>query len=118
MTRRLSFMVGVSSSDSGDHSVGRMVKRLNCSTRERWVLPAVSARLTSSITVGSSASSAIVVGHGLADDRAGLRKRLEVCRRDVLARRRDDQLFLTVNDPELAVGPGLRDVAAVDPTLG
>src|SRR2546427_79178 len=30
-------------------------------TREMWVLPAVSARLTSSITVGSSASSAIVV---------------------------------------------------------
>src|ERR1700687_1594221 len=59
ITRRLSFIVGVSSSASGVHSPGRMVNRLNCSTRERCVLASVSARLTSSTLCGCSASSAI-----------------------------------------------------------
>ena len=35
ITLRRSFRVGVSSSDSGVHSAGRIVNRLNCSTRER-----------------------------------------------------------------------------------
>src|SRR5262249_47113203 len=42
-------------------------------------------------------------GHGLADDWAGLGERLQVRRRDVLARRRDDQLLLAIDDPELTV---------------
>ena len=35
MTRRLSFIVGVSSSDSDDHSAGRIVNLLNCSAVDR-----------------------------------------------------------------------------------
>ena len=54
---RLSFMVGVSSSESGSQSVGRIVKRLICSTRERCVF-ASSIAWATSVRISSLAASA------------------------------------------------------------
>ena len=146
--RRLSFIVGVSSSESGSHSAVSTVNFRIDSACENRSLATATSRSTSACTTGSTASSASVVpvapwlggprgddvgieheqrgqvGPGLADDaglsdqRLRLQRRLEVRGRDVLAARGDDELLLAVDDAQVAVVVELADVAGVQPAVG
>ncbi len=53
----------------------------------------------------------------LADQRDGLQRGLEVCRADVLATRRDDQLLLAIDDAQVTVVVELADVAREQPAI-
>ena len=148
MMRRRSLRVGVSSSLSAVHSTGRTSKRLTCSIRARRWLAASTASWTSAehllvggqggqvvgaeAVAGGPAGGELVVEHdqgdhirpvvavdqGLADERVLLEEALDVGRGQVLAAGGDDQLFLAVDDLEVAVAVQLADVAGVQPALG
>ena len=145
--RRLSFIVGVSSSPPGSQSPSTSVKRLIASGRESVALAASTASWTAAthaLVAGERrevALDALARGPGgrevgveheqrrvvaaavadharLADQRRGaLERRLDVRRRHVLARGVDDQLLLAVDQRDVAVLVDRGDVAGVQPAV-
>ena len=147
MPRRLSLLVGVSTSESGSHSSPSSVNSLICSTWANcsliastpcWIRAAhvgvvgqLGQRLVGLAVGGRPHRGDLGVEHQqrrdelagvadrarLADERDHLQGGLEVRRADVLAARRDDQLLLAVDDLEVALVVDHADVAGVQPAV-
>src|SRR5215218_7755731 len=120
MPRRLSFEVGVSSSESGSHSSVRILTFFTRSALLNWAMHSARPRSTAATTSGCSARearSAASMPRLRAHQGDHLQRRLEVGRADVLAPGGDDELLLAVDDAEVALVVHLADVTGVEPAL-